>query len=269
MNDHKSNEARRTQDQVSSTSQTQSQVGTIQQPDDPGFARWRAMAEKMTGDQLLDFLGFTLPRGFDPALALQTKAWHSFLKDIGARYTQARLENFVITEETQRKAMALVRAYLHDIDAQMESGNGLVFYGPVGTGKDHLAIAAGREAICAGYTVCWRSAQKIFSDFRDSFSDDSGENEADLLRSLLLPEILIVSDSVPSHGGLTEFQGNVLYRIVNARYSELKPTWATLNVIDIAEAQRRVGMAAIDRLTHGATAVSCYWPSHRQASVSG
>lgn len=205
------------------------------------------------------------PDDVDPGRVLRNKAIADLLKDVGTRYRQATLDNFVASDPKQQRAVELVRGYLERLDDHVAAGEGLILYGPSGTGKDHLAIGAGRIAVGRGYTVGWRSAQTIFSDFRDSFSDDSGDSEEDILRNLIQPDVLIVSDPVPSHGELTDFQGNILYRIVNARYCEQKPTWTTLNVANVDEARRRVGPATIDRLTHGATPVFCSWPSFRKA----
>jgi DNA replication protein DnaC len=186
------------------------------------------------------------------------------LHDVGARYRGATLDGFLVTDPNQEKAIAAVRDYLERLDDHIASGDGLILYGPCGTGKDHLAIAAGRIAVGMGYTVAWQSAQTIFADFRDSFSDDSGQTEGELMRKLIEPDVLIVSDPVPSHGALTEFQGNVLYRLVNSRYVDQKPTWTTLNAVNVDEARRRAGPAMIDRLTHGAVTVFCNWKSFRQ-----
>ena len=205
------------------------------------------------------------PAGVDLGRLLRDKTLADLLQDVGTRYCHATLTDFVVTDPKQQRAIDLVRGHLERLDDHVTAGEGLIFYGPSGTGKDHLAIGAGRVAIGRGYTVGWQSAQTIFADIRDSFSDESGQSEADVMRNLIQPDILIVSDPVPSHGELTDFQGNILYRLVNARYCEQKPTWTTLNVADVDEARRRVGPATIDRLTHGATPVFCSWPSFRKA----
>ncbi|MEN6405965.1 MAG: ATP-binding protein [Thermoguttaceae bacterium] len=231
--------------------------------------RWREKAEQSDHYELAyELTGISCWQdGVDYGLLLRNKAMGDLLRDIGPRYRQATLESFVVTDPRQQREVALVRGYLDAIDNREAAGEGLIFYGPCGTGKDHLAVAAGKTAIGLGHSVAWRSAQTIFSDFRDSFSDESGQSEADLMRNLTQPDILIVSDPVPSHGELTDFQGNILYRLVNARYCETKPTWVTLNVANVEDARRRVGSATIDRLTHGATVVFCNWPSYRRAGA--
>jgi DNA replication protein DnaC len=231
-----------------------------------GLERWRAKAQHLPPEVLWDLFGTTHWPGevTDHGAFLQRAALSDLLRDAGARYRAAELGNFVATDPTQEEAIALVQKYLDRIDDHVSAGNSLILYGPCGTGKDHLAVGAGRTAIRLGYTVRWQSAQTIFSDFRDSFSEESSKTEADLMRDLLQPDILIVSDPVPSRGELSDFQGNLLYRLVDARYVEQKPTWTTLNVANVNEARLRVGPATIDRLTHGAVAVFCNWPSYRK-----
>jgi DNA replication protein DnaC len=200
----------------------------------------------------------------DPGLFLRNKAMADLLRDVGARFCDSTLDNFVAAEPKQKKALSLVHGYLKQLDDHVREGNSLIFYGPCGTGKDHLAIGAGRIAVGMGYTVGWATAQTIFADFRDSFDADN-ESEADLMKKLLQPDVLIVSDPAPSRGCLTDFQVNILCRIVDARYIEQKPTWTTLNVTNMDDARQRVGVATIDRLVHGATTVFCSWPSFRRA----
>ncbi|MGD9128044.1 MAG: ATP-binding protein, partial [Planctomycetia bacterium] len=225
--------------------------------------RWREKAKKVDS---YDYIGRQSWDGsdIDPGVVLRNKAISGLLADVGNRYRTATLANFVVTDPRQEKALSSVRGYLERLDDHIAAGDGLILYGPVGTGKDHLAIAAGRIAVGMGYSVAWRSAQTIFSNFRDSFSDESWETEADLLNNLLQSDVLILSDPVPSHGELSDFQGNILYRLVNARYVEQKPTWTTLNIANVDEARRRIGSATIDRITHGAMAVFCSWPSFRK-----
>jgi DNA replication protein DnaC len=241
-------------------------------PDDAdvaGLALWREKAKRLSGDAIWGLIGRTAwpddrdRDSMDPGLFLRNKAMADLLQDVGARFRDSTLDNFVAADPKQKKALSLVRGYLERLDDHVREGNSLIFYGPCGTGKDHLAIGAGRIAVGMGYTVCWTTAQTIFADFRDSFNANN-ESEADLMRKLLQPDVLIVSDPAPSRGGLSDFQGNVLCRLVDARYIERKPTWTTLNVTGMDDARHRVGVATIDRLVHGATTVFCSWPSYRK-----
>ncbi len=57
----------------------------------------------------------------------------------------------------------------------------------------------------------------------------------------------------------------MMFRIVDKRYRENRPTWLTLNVSSGAEAAERIGVQTYDRLRHSAMGLFCNWPSYRKA----
>lgn len=187
----------------------------------------------------------------------------SLVGSAGARYASATIDNFSVANPAQREALKLVRGWIGSLLECSETG-GLVLYGPVGTGKDHLAFAACRELIQErGKTVGWINGQAWFGEIRDSMDGDD-RTEASIIRRLQKPDVLVISDPLPPFGDLTQHQATMLYRAVDARYSQAKPTICTVNVADDDEADRRMGAATWDRLCHGAWKVHCNWASHRK-----
>jgi DNA replication protein DnaC len=187
-------------------------------------------------------------------------AWEALCETAGARYSTCRLSNFTADTPLKLRVLETVREYSADIKARRE---GLVLYGPVGTGKDHLAFAVARQAIGAFQTVGWINGQDWFGELRDAMDDD-GSTEAAAIRRLRKPDWLVVSDPVPPVGNLTQHQATMLYRVVNARYSDGKPTIVTVNVAGDEEADERMGTAVWDRLCHDAWKVHCRWGSFRK-----
>jgi DNA replication protein DnaC len=183
----------------------------------------------------------------------------------GARYEGCRLKNFVTDTEAQQKAAETLRLFGKSMDDHCEAGRGLILFGPKGTGKDHLAMAlAFRAIIQFGLDVEWTNGMDLFGRFRDAM-DDKDTSEHDLIREYARRQILYISDPVPPVGNLTEFQASVLFRILDARYSSMKPTWITVNVTSAVELDARIGAQNGDRLRDGATAIFCNWPSYRKA----
>ena len=141
---------------------------------------------------------------------------------------------------------------------------GLVLYGPVGTGKDHLAYAAARMAIIMhGARAVWANGREMAGMARDGIREETGDQ---WLISLASVQLLIVSDPLPSLGELTTFQADALYRIYEKRNNRGMVTITTINVADDAEADRRLGAATWDRACHRAWKICCRWPSHRKPS---
>lgn len=57
-----------------------------------------------------------------------------------------------------------------------------------------------------------------------------------------------------------------LYRIIDGRYRQQKPTWFTVNVASAAEGEQQISGPVFDRMRDNAVAVFCNWPSYRQSN---
>lgn len=162
-----------------------------------------------------------------------------------------------------------LKAFAKELPARVAEGRGLVLLGPPGTGKDHLMTALLKAATLGhGIDAEWVNGQDLFGAHRDRIGAE--EPEAALVAKLARPAILAISDPAPpltegSKGGaLSDYAAQFLYRVIDARYSALKPTWLTLNVASGKEAAKRLGPQTVDRIADGALVLKCEWPSYRQ-----
>lgn len=196
--------------------------------------------------------------------------YHKLMKTLGKRYQDCTLDSFIVRGETreqeqqQKQIVDSLREYCRTIDDQVASGNNVLLFGPKGTGKDHLATCVLKAAVMAGYTAAWTNGLDWFGTLRDGI--DKGSSESAELSKLTVPTVLCISDPLPLFGELTQFQAVQLWRVIDRRYRDLKPTIVTLNVFDRTEAESRMGAALVDRLAHGALALFCNWESHRKNS---
>ena len=68
---------------------------------------------------------------------------------------------FFESTEDRSKAVKYCRNYAEHLFDIVPNSTGLLFYGPVGAGKTHLASCIANEALDKGYNVCFTSLSKI------------------------------------------------------------------------------------------------------------
>jgi DNA replication protein DnaC len=143
-------------------------------------------------------------------------------------------------------------------------------FGPSGTGKDHLmtsmihrAIATLDNPIENRISIRWTDGPSLFAAVRAEIS--ATERHGNIVAELSECRLLVLSDLLPPSAKLTDFQSDVIYRIVERRYSQLRPTWMSINVRNRAELDTGLGVAVGDRLIDGAVTIACEWPSYRKS----
>jgi DNA replication protein DnaC len=196
--------------------------------------------------------------------------WDSYVRARGERYKDCRLDNFEVTCERQTSAVEALRSYAENMQTHIESGRNLVMFGPSGTGKDHLITAMVHRAISTlpkpeerRFDIRWTDGPSLFAKVRAEIA--ATEDRRDIVSELAHCWLLVLSDLLPPSAKLTDFQSDVIYRIVETRYSRMRPTWLSVNVRNRAELDSGLGVAVGDRLIDGALTIACEWPSYRKA----
>jgi len=105
--------------------------------------------------------------------------------------------------------------YIHDLATCrfIERKESIIFCGPVGVGKTHLAQALGHQACRQGYSVLFTKANRLLSDLGGGRADDTWENR---LRRYLKPDLLIIDDFALKE--FTKTQAEDLYELIDQRY---------------------------------------------------
>lgn len=187
-------------------------------------------------------------------------------RSIGLRYANCTLTNFHVATKEQRDAVAKVELYLASLGDNVAGGNSLIFYGPCGSGKDHLMAAAMMFAIERGYNVHWHNGLDWYGRVRDNI-----DRTESFLRELITPSILAISDPVPpavagtkADGDLSSWRIELLQRVVDGRYRACRPTWITINVTGRQGLYERLSAPLADRLMDGAVGVQLVAETARQ-----
>jgi len=105
--------------------------------------------------------------------------------------------------------------YIHDLATCrfIERKESIIFCGPVGVGKTHLAQALGHQACRQGYSVLFTKANRLLSDLGEGRADDTWGNR---LRRYLKPDLLIIDDFALKE--FTKTQAEDLYELIDQRY---------------------------------------------------
>ena len=143
----------------------------------------------------------------------------------------------------------------------INSSEDILFVGPPGVGKTHLATAIGYQAIKAGFTVYYRS---VFDLVRDLMEDEALLGQDKILRRYLKADLLIIDDMGIKR--LPNKSGEYLFEIVMRRY-EIRSTIMTSNR-PIEEWAKLIGdvpsaTAILDRFLHHAHIINITGKSYR------
>jgi len=180
--------------------------------------------------------------------------WKQSLLDqanIPRRYQTCTLDNFEVHNDSHRHALKICRQFVKNYPAQ---DVGLLFIGPCGVGKTHLAVAVVQELIKAKDAVC------VFYDFRDlireiqsTFTPDSTLSESDVLAPVFQSEVLVLDELGAKR--TTAWVEETVFYIINHRYNHKKMTLFTTNYPDIDEEEdkrdsfyKKGGDSLIDRI---------------------
>ena len=147
---------------------------------------------------------------------------------IPGRYANCSLNNYKAEPRTSqdiafRFACRLVLDY-PAVD------RGLLFMGPVGVGKTHLAVAILKGLVAKGVPCLFYEFGALLKQIQDSYNAISQTSEMRVLAPVYQAEVLVLDElgaSVP-----TDWVRDTMYQIINNRYNEKKLTIFTTNFLD-------------------------------------
>ncbi|NOY82147.1 MAG: ATP-binding protein [Kiritimatiellaeota bacterium] len=137
---------------------------------------------------------------------------------------------------------------LFGLDFVKEHGN-VIFVGPCGMGKTHLAIALGHQACVAGYKVLFTTAIDMVNVLAAAQAEYRIDRQ---LAKYLKPDLLIIDEL--GYLPIDKFGADLLFQIVGGRYerssiilttNRIFKDWATVFNNDAALAS-----VVLDRLLH-------------------
>lgn len=139
----------------------------------------------------------------------------------------------------------LVRRYADQVEGHLKEGDGLCFFGDIGTGKTTLAMLVSKAALEAGHSVAIYSLPRLLSEIRTTFGEGATHTHSELLSRLADVELLHLDDVGAEN--TTPWVLEELYSIVNVRYEEQRSIIYTTN-LEREQLRDQIGERTVSRL---------------------
>jgi DNA replication protein DnaC len=155
----------------------------------------------------------------------------------------------------------VVRRFVRDLDANLDAGRGLWFFGDVGTGKTTLAMLVSRAALELGRSVAIYSLPRLLAEIRKTFETGAEGTYVEFLDRLAAVDLLHVDDVGAEK--TSDWVLEQLYAIVNARYEEERSIVVTTN-LERDELVEQVRERTVSRLEEMCTLVPLFGEDARR-----
>ena len=159
---------------------------------------------------------------------------------IPRRYEHCAFENFDIRKDkkgTANRSLEAAKLWAERFVEEYPTDFGLLFVGPTGVGKTHLAVAVLRELITAKGVEClFYDFRDLLKEIQDSYNPVSQTSELRVLQPVLDVEVLALDELAASNP--SDWVKETLAYVINSRYNQKKVTLIT-TTLPFGEASKR------------------------------
>jgi len=184
---------------------------------------------------------------------------------IPRRYEECELDNYYPLNQSQRVALSFSRRLC---DEYPNLDIGLLFLGPCGVGKTHLAVSIIKALVRKGVSCLFYDFRDLLKEIQDSYNPVSQTSELKVLAPVYEAEVLVL-DELGANKPTTWVQ-ETMTQIINNRYNDKKVTIFTSNYLDNPLSQGdetltdRVGVRLRSRLHEMCKVVNITGDDYRQ-----
>ena len=174
------------------------------------------------------------------------KVIRRYKSSIGIRYRNKTFSNYDKTKNP--KAYEDCLNYARNIGENIKQGKGLFLSGSVGTGKTHLlgAIIDYTARVKKQY-ICYYNVVSLLNAIRFTFKQKYTELQTteEITTDLKRYDVLMIDDLGTEN--LTDWASEILFDIIDYRYSNLRATIISTNLTDV-EIKERVSERMMSRI---------------------
>lgn len=147
---------------------------------------------------------------------------------IPPRFARTELDGYLPDTDSQRVALGKATQFIESFPVVEK---GLLFHGPYGVGKTHLAVAILKDVIRkAGAKGYFFETPELLRQVRNTYNAQVDETEMGILRPIIEADILVLDDLGTEK--TSEWVQETLGLVINSRYNTRRPTIITSNLHD-------------------------------------
>ena len=140
-------------------------------------------------------------------------------------FPDSEMENWTFERDdrSNEKISNMARKYVENFDEMKEKGKGLLLYGTVGTGKTFISACIANALIEKGHPCLVTNFARLTNTISGMF-----EGKQEYIDGLDKFDLIVIDDLASERD--TEFMGEIVQNIIDARYRTGKPLIVTTNL---------------------------------------